>query len=115
MWGVKEANNTGSGFDALVPDPRLLSSGPMLCALASCHSIALLHGQPIGDPLELKMIESTGWVRVLFIHTTCQFVLKLVQILISQYLTSLFVACVSLLVIDVLTSLCIINYCVASI
>lgn len=63
MWGVKEANRNGTGFHELVPDPCLLSPGPMLWALASCHSVALLGDQPIGDPLELKMIESTGWVR----------------------------------------------------
>ena len=62
VWGVKVVNR--SGFDELVPDPRLLPHGPMLSALASCHSVALLGGQPIGDPLELKMIESTGWVRI---------------------------------------------------
>ncbi|XP_060794319.1 cation-transporting ATPase 13A2 isoform X2 [Neoarius graeffei] len=61
VWGVKEVNKNGAGFDELVPDPCLLSPGPMLWALASCHSVALLGGKPIGDPLELKMIESTGW------------------------------------------------------
>uniref|UniRef100_A0AAR2JLH3 P-type ATPase A domain-containing protein n=1 Tax=Pygocentrus nattereri TaxID=42514 RepID=A0AAR2JLH3_PYGNA len=64
VWGVKVVN--GSGFDELVPDPRLLPDGPMLSGLASCHSVALLEGQPIGDPLELKMIESTGWVWATF-------------------------------------------------
>uniref|UniRef100_A0A8B9LR69 ATPase cation transporting 13A2 n=1 Tax=Astyanax mexicanus TaxID=7994 RepID=A0A8B9LR69_ASTMX len=59
VWGVKVRNK--SGFDDLVPDPRLLPPGPMLSALASCHSVALLGDQAIGDPLELKMIESTGW------------------------------------------------------
>ncbi|XP_027026323.2 cation-transporting ATPase 13A2 isoform X1 [Tachysurus fulvidraco] len=61
VWGVKEASRNGTGFHELVPDPCLLSPGPMLWALASCHSVALLGDQPIGDPLELKMIESTGW------------------------------------------------------
>ncbi|XP_051515898.1 polyamine-transporting ATPase 13A2-like isoform X2 [Myxocyprinus asiaticus] len=59
VWGVMEAN--GTGFGELVPDPHLLPPEPMVSALASCHSVALLGGQPIGDPLELKMIESTGW------------------------------------------------------
>uniref|UniRef100_A0A8B9LPA2 ATPase cation transporting 13A2 n=1 Tax=Astyanax mexicanus TaxID=7994 RepID=A0A8B9LPA2_ASTMX len=63
VWGVKVRNK--SGFDDLVPDPRLLPPGPMLSALASCHSVALLGDQAIGDPLELKMIESTGWVNIL--------------------------------------------------
>uniref|UniRef100_A0A8C9TPL4 ATPase cation transporting 13A2 n=1 Tax=Scleropages formosus TaxID=113540 RepID=A0A8C9TPL4_SCLFO len=62
VWGIMEGS--GSGFAELVPDPRLLPPGPLLSALASCHSVALLEGQLLGDPLELKMIESTGWVRV---------------------------------------------------
>uniref|UniRef100_A0A8C9V095 ATPase cation transporting 13A2 n=1 Tax=Scleropages formosus TaxID=113540 RepID=A0A8C9V095_SCLFO len=59
VWGIMEGS--GSGFAELVPDPRLLPPGPLLSALASCHSVALLEGQLLGDPLELKMIESTGW------------------------------------------------------
>uniref|UniRef100_A0AAY4EH67 Cation-transporting ATPase n=1 Tax=Denticeps clupeoides TaxID=299321 RepID=A0AAY4EH67_9TELE len=59
VWGVMQVKETC--FDELVPDPRLLSPGHFLSALASCHSVALLGGQPLGDPLELKMIESTGW------------------------------------------------------
>lgn len=59
VWGVLEAS--GNTFAELVPDPRLLPPGPMLTGLASCHTVALLGGQPLGDPLELKMIESTGW------------------------------------------------------
>uniref|UniRef100_A0A4W4G1E9 P-type ATPase A domain-containing protein n=1 Tax=Electrophorus electricus TaxID=8005 RepID=A0A4W4G1E9_ELEEL len=59
VWGVKCVS--GTRFDELIPDPRLLPPGPMVMALASCHSVALLGDQAIGDPLELKMIESTGW------------------------------------------------------
>ncbi|KAJ8257722.1 hypothetical protein GJAV_G00188980 [Gymnothorax javanicus] len=60
VWGVMEGS--GAGFGELVPDPRLLPPGPLLSALACCHSVALLGEQLLGDPLELKMIESTGWV-----------------------------------------------------
>lgn len=67
VWGVKVVK--GSGFDELVPDPRLLPPSFMLSALASCHSVALLGDQLIGDPLELKMIESTGWVRTTVSNT----------------------------------------------
>ncbi|XP_076133092.1 polyamine-transporting ATPase 13A2 isoform X1 [Alosa pseudoharengus] len=59
VWGVMEA--TGNTFSELVPDPRLLPPGHMLTSLACCHTVALLGGQQLGDPLELKMIESTGW------------------------------------------------------
>ncbi|XP_059188921.1 cation-transporting ATPase 13A2 isoform X2 [Centropristis striata] len=59
VWGVMEGGP--SGFSELVPDPRLLPPGPMLTGLACCHTVTLLRGEPLGDPLELKMVESTGW------------------------------------------------------
>ncbi|KAM4609747.1 polyamine-transporting ATPase 13A2 isoform 2-T2 [Polymixia lowei] len=59
VWGVVQAGQ--AGFSELLPDPRLLPAGPMLSALACCHTVALLEGQPLGDPLELRMIQSTGW------------------------------------------------------
>ncbi|KAM8862971.1 polyamine-transporting ATPase 13A2 [Spinachia spinachia] len=59
VWGVMEGGT--AGFSELVPDPRLLAPGPLLSGLACCHTVTLLQGQPIGDPLELKMVESTGW------------------------------------------------------
>ncbi|XP_068454517.1 polyamine-transporting ATPase 13A2 isoform X2 [Clinocottus analis] len=59
VWGVMEAGT--AGFSELVPDPRLLPPGPMLSGLACCHTVTLLQGRPLGDPLELKMVESTGW------------------------------------------------------
>ncbi|XP_077941289.1 polyamine-transporting ATPase 13A2 isoform X1 [Gasterosteus aculeatus] len=59
VWGVMEGG--AAGFSELVPDPSLLAPGPMLSGLACCHTVTLLQGQPLGDPLELKMVESTGW------------------------------------------------------
>ncbi|KAK9515665.1 hypothetical protein VZT92_026292 [Zoarces viviparus] len=59
VWGVMEGGT--AGFSELVPDPRLLAPGPMLSGLACCHTVTLLQGKPLGDPLELKMVESTGW------------------------------------------------------
>ncbi|KAK5923304.1 hypothetical protein CgunFtcFv8_000285 [Champsocephalus gunnari] len=59
VWGVMEGGP--AGFSELVPDPRLLHPGPMLSGLACCHTVTLLRGEPLGDPLELKMVESTGW------------------------------------------------------
>ncbi|XP_053566201.1 probable cation-transporting ATPase 13A4 [Bombina bombina] len=35
--------------------------GPVLAAMASCHSLILLDGKIHGDPLEMKMFEATGW------------------------------------------------------
>ncbi|XP_028265066.1 polyamine-transporting ATPase 13A2 isoform X2 [Parambassis ranga] len=59
VWGVLEGGP--NGFSELVPEPRLLPPGPMLSGLSCCHTVTLLQGQPLGDPLELKMVEATGW------------------------------------------------------
>ena len=34
----------------------------MIEILASCHSITSIQGKMIGDPLDIKMFESTGWI-----------------------------------------------------
>lgn len=34
---------------------------PLLHALATCHSLKLVDGEVIGDPLDVKMFEFTGW------------------------------------------------------
>ncbi|XP_012717411.2 cation-transporting ATPase 13A2 isoform X1 [Fundulus heteroclitus] len=59
VWGVMESGP--AGLSELVPDPKLLPPGHMRSALACCHTVTLLRGEPLGDPLELKMVESTGW------------------------------------------------------
>ncbi|XP_069775025.1 polyamine-transporting ATPase 13A2 isoform X2 [Narcine bancroftii] len=58
-WGVVLAG--GKNFDPIIQDTQRLVSSRMLHALATCHSVTLLNNRPIGDPLDLKMIESTGW------------------------------------------------------
>uniref|UniRef100_V5EXE9 Cation-transporting ATPase n=1 Tax=Kalmanozyma brasiliensis (strain GHG001) TaxID=1365824 RepID=V5EXE9_KALBG len=34
---------------------------PLLYALATCHSLKVVDGEVIGDPLDVKMFEHTGW------------------------------------------------------
>ncbi|XP_055467382.1 polyamine-transporting ATPase 13A2, partial [Psammomys obesus] len=53
---------TGQVLLPLVPEPRHLPVGPLLRALATCHALSQLHDTPVGDPMDLKMVESTGWV-----------------------------------------------------
>lgn len=53
----------GQAFLPLVPEPRRLPMGPLLRALATCHGLSRLQDTPVGDPMDLKMVESTGWVR----------------------------------------------------
>lgn len=47
----------------LVPEPCHLPPGPLLRALVTCHALSQLHDTLVGDPMDLKMVESTGWVR----------------------------------------------------
>ncbi|XP_069467226.1 polyamine-transporting ATPase 13A2 isoform X2 [Ambystoma mexicanum] len=59
VWGVVPMDQ-----DCFLPiqhELRHLSEGPLLYALAACHSVTLLKHHPIGDPMDLKMIESIGW------------------------------------------------------
>ncbi|NWJ12226.1 AT132 ATPase, partial [Crypturellus undulatus] len=59
VWGVVPLD--GDRFLPIVHEPRCLPDGPLLYCLAACHTISLLRAQPIGDPVDLKMLESTGW------------------------------------------------------
>lgn len=43
----------------------MLESGeysPLMICLASCHSLTIIDGKIVGDPLDLQMFEATGWV-----------------------------------------------------
>ena len=39
-----------------------LDLSPLLICMASCHSLTILDSKIIGDPLDIKMFESTKWV-----------------------------------------------------
>uniref|UniRef100_A0A8V5H0Z4 P-type ATPase A domain-containing protein n=1 Tax=Melopsittacus undulatus TaxID=13146 RepID=A0A8V5H0Z4_MELUD len=60
VWGVVPLEN--NHFMPIVHEPRCLPAGPLLYSLATCHTVSVLRAQPIGDPVDLKMLESTGWV-----------------------------------------------------
>ena len=49
-------------FGPMVTDPAELSPGPLLFAMATCHSLTRINGELSGDPLDIKMFLSTGWV-----------------------------------------------------
>ncbi|NXF41025.1 AT132 ATPase, partial [Nyctibius bracteatus] len=59
VWGVVPLEN--NHFMPIIHEPRRLPAGPLLYSLAACHTVSLLRAQPIGDPVDLKMVESTGW------------------------------------------------------
>ncbi|XP_053308201.1 polyamine-transporting ATPase 13A2 [Spea bombifrons] len=59
VWGVVPLENTH--FMPITHEPRCLPDGPLLYSLASCHSVTLLKESLIGDLMDLKMMDSTGW------------------------------------------------------
>ncbi|NXN14199.1 AT132 ATPase, partial [Indicator maculatus] len=59
VWGVVPLEN--NHFLPIVHEPGWLPAGPLLYCLATCHTVTLLRAQPLGDPVDLKMLESTGW------------------------------------------------------
>ncbi|XP_058711126.1 polyamine-transporting ATPase 13A2 isoform X3 [Poecile atricapillus] len=59
VWGVVPLER--QRFLPMVPEPRCLPAGALLYALASCHAVSPLRGQLVGDPVDVKMLESTGW------------------------------------------------------
>ncbi|OWR54665.1 putative cation-transporting ATPase 13A3 isoform 2 [Danaus plexippus plexippus] len=64
MWGVVTTNTSLSPPMLARPtrDPRSLNDlHELKIGMASCHSLTLLNGNLAGDPLDLKMFESTGW------------------------------------------------------
>lgn len=60
MQGVVPAH--GAKFDPELRDLTQLPKGPMLEAMATCHSLTIIEGQLVGDPLDLIMFHATDWV-----------------------------------------------------
>nr|XP_018898434.1 PREDICTED: probable cation-transporting ATPase 13A3 [Bemisia tabaci] len=60
MWGVVPV--TDVHFDEPVHDISTLPiQSHLMEGLASCHSLTTIDGNLTGDPLDLKVFESTGW------------------------------------------------------
>ena len=58
---VQVLNSDTEDVNALAPSPTSLQVDPILhTALSCCHSLALLDGELIGDPLEVQIFLSTG-------------------------------------------------------
>ncbi|KAJ1086907.1 hypothetical protein NDU88_000102 [Pleurodeles waltl] len=61
LWGLVPSGENGFDpvyrFNSGAPLPW----GPLLGALASCHSLMTIDGKLQGDPLDLKMFEGTYW------------------------------------------------------
>ncbi len=63
LWGVTDMDDQNR-FNHPTHDITHLKEGPLLFALASCHSLHKFNGSLTGDPLDVKMFESTKWTFV---------------------------------------------------
>uniref|UniRef100_A0AAG5DJ16 Cation-transporting ATPase n=1 Tax=Anopheles atroparvus TaxID=41427 RepID=A0AAG5DJ16_ANOAO len=62
MWGVLPKDSTNSFQIPLKDIARLPMSDHLLFGMVTCHSITFVNGEMRGDPLDLKIFESTGWI-----------------------------------------------------
>lgn len=65
ILGIRGLERAGTRFAELMEDirdlPLVAGHATFLHALATCHSLKLVDGQVIGDPLDVKMFEFTQW------------------------------------------------------
>lgn len=61
MWGVVPMSSTNL-FQIPLRQVDRLPSENLLFGMVTCHSITVMNGEMKGDPLDLKMFESTGWI-----------------------------------------------------
>ncbi|XP_067614148.1 polyamine-transporting ATPase 13A3 isoform X2 [Eurosta solidaginis] len=60
MWGVVPKTVTNE-FQMPIKEIERLPFDNFLFGMVTCHSITFMNGKLVGDPLDLKMFESTGW------------------------------------------------------
>ncbi|XP_055377256.1 polyamine-transporting ATPase 13A3 [Condylostylus longicornis] len=60
MWGVVPKSSTNQ-FQIPLKQIERLPHDHLLKGMVTCHSITIMNGVMKGDPLDLKMFESTGW------------------------------------------------------
>ncbi|EJD52718.1 Ca-transporting ATPase [Auricularia subglabra TFB-10046 SS5] len=65
ILGVRVPERSSEQFGELITDVHDLPLGTgkatFLYAIATCHSLKVVNGEPIGDPLDAKMFGFTGW------------------------------------------------------
>lgn len=65
ILGVRALERNVDRFGELLEDVRDMPAGKdrasFLYALATCHSLKMVNGEIIGDPLDVKMFEFTKW------------------------------------------------------
>ncbi|KAI1285209.1 Polyamine-transporting ATPase 13A3 [Halotydeus destructor] len=58
---VVPVNEKGNTFETPVKDLYPIGINPLTTCMAVCHSLTVLDAEIIGDPLDLKMFDATGW------------------------------------------------------
>ncbi|XP_078522758.1 putative cation-transporting ATPase 13A4 [Lissotriton helveticus] len=61
LWGLVPSGENSFQTVHRFSSGEALPWGPLLGALASCHSLMVIDGKLQGDPLDLKMFEGTYW------------------------------------------------------
>lgn len=61
MWGVVPTTSTNL-FQIPLREVERLPYDHLLYGMTTCHSITIMNGELKGDPLDLKMFESTNWI-----------------------------------------------------
>lgn len=61
MWGIVPVSSTNL-FQIPLREVERLPYEHLLYGMATCHSITIMNGELKGDPLDLKMFESTNWI-----------------------------------------------------
>lgn len=61
MWGVVPKSDTNN-FQIPLKEVHRLPYDHLLFGMVTCHSLTLMGGELKGDPLDLKMFDSTGWI-----------------------------------------------------
>lgn len=61
MWGIVPISPTNI-FQIPLREVDRLPCDHLLYGMATCHSITIMNGELKGDPLDLKMFESTNWI-----------------------------------------------------
>jgi len=59
---VIPVNKDDLKFDISVKNLTTLNANDLLICLATCHSLTIIDGLIVGDPLDKKMFTATGWI-----------------------------------------------------
>ncbi|CAL8281134.1 unnamed protein product [Lota lota] len=62
LWGVQRAEHGRFSPPEFEPSKESLVYTPFVVCMASCHSLTTINGVLSGDPLDLKMFATTGWI-----------------------------------------------------